>query len=172
MSTYNPNSIKTTYSDTKADLDAAFAKWGVKDWEVRPMRELDRRYHYPSDPAKVVVRYIKDGREVELSMAKHPYYYQNIRVIYFAIEALRMNEERGLEELVRAAYGLLPAPVAEKDPYETLGVRPDAPLDVIEASYRALAKKAHPDLGGSTQRMAELNAAWEKIKGGQLTARI
>lgn len=164
MSTYNPNSIKTTFNDTKADLDVAFAKWGVRDWEVRPMREPDHRYHHPEDPAKVVVHYIREGREVELSMAKHPYFYQNIRVIYFAIEALRMNEERGLEELVRAAYGLLPAPAVERDPYETLGVRPDAPIEAIEASYRALAKKAHPDVGGSNRRMTELNAAWERIR--------
>lgn len=46
--------------------------------------------------------------------------------------------------------------------YRLLQVQPDAPLEVIRASYRALMRelKEHPDLGGSTARAALLNEAY------------
>ena len=75
-----------------------------------------------------------------------------------------MNEARGIGDVVREMYLQLPAPVKERDPYEVLGVRSDAPLEVVEACWRALARRAHPDVGGSDVAMKEINAAWEKIR--------
>lgn len=43
--------------------------------------------------------------------------------------------------------------------WDVLGVKPDASDDEIKRAYRAKAKRAHPDLGGSTKDMEELNAA-------------
>lgn len=40
-----------------------------------------------------------------------------------------------------------------------LGLRPDATLDDIDAARRALAKSAHPDVGGSVAEMQRINAA-------------
>ena len=48
--------------------------------------------------------------------------------------------------------------------YVALGVLPSAPRAVIEAAYRALAKDAHPDVGGSEARMRALNAAIASIR--------
>jgi len=48
--------------------------------------------------------------------------------------------------------------------YLTLGVLRSAPRAVIEAAYRALAKDAHPDVGGSEARMRVLNAAIASIR--------
>lgn len=36
--------------------------------------------------------------------------------------------------------------------------------ELVEAGYRALAKKFHPDLGGDLQKMQELNRVMEKIR--------
>lgn len=41
---------------------------------------------------------------------------------------------------------------------------PNAPADVITAVFRVLAKKYHPDMGGSTEKMQRLNAAMEVLK--------
>lgn len=43
--------------------------------------------------------------------------------------------------------------------YEVLGLHPSATSDVVEAVYRALAKKHHPDKGGDKSTMARINEA-------------
>ena len=50
------------------------------------------------------------------------------------------------------------------DPYRLLQVIPDAEPEVIQAAYRALARKYHPDMGGTDLQMAMLNAAWETLR--------
>jgi hypothetical protein len=42
---------------------------------------------------------------------------------------------------------------------KVLEVADDASIGDAEAAYRALAQKRHPDVGGSKEQMAELNAA-------------
>jgi curved DNA-binding protein CbpA len=49
------------------------------------------------------------------------------------------------------------------DLYRVLQVIPEAEPEVIRAAYRSLARKYHPDLGGSEAQMAVLNAAWETL---------
>ncbi len=49
------------------------------------------------------------------------------------------------------------------DLYRTLQVAPDAEADVIRSAFRALARKYHPDLGGSDGQMALLNEAWRVL---------
>lgn len=49
--------------------------------------------------------------------------------------------------------------------YRILQVQPDAPTEVIRASYRALMRelKTHPDLGGSSWDASVLNEAYETL---------
>jgi curved DNA-binding protein CbpA len=52
------------------------------------------------------------------------------------------------------------------DPYKILQVDPEAEDEVIQAAYRRLARKYHPDLATAPEaanRMAAINAAWELI---------
>jgi curved DNA-binding protein CbpA len=52
------------------------------------------------------------------------------------------------------------------DPYKILQVDSEAEDEVIQAAYRRLARKYHPDLATSPDaaaRMASINAAWELI---------
>lgn len=55
-----------------------------------------------------------------------------------------------------------------RDPYQVLGVSPDASDEEIKKAYRALAKKYHPDLNpgdeAAAQKMQEINAAYDQIK--------
>ena len=47
--------------------------------------------------------------------------------------------------------------------YDTLQVIPQADREVIQASYRVLMRKHHPDAGGSTQKAQEINNAYDTI---------
>lgn len=55
-----------------------------------------------------------------------------------------------------------------KDPYQVLGVGPDATDEEIKRAYRALAKKYHPDANpgdeAAAKRMQEVNEAYDQIK--------
>jgi DnaJ-class molecular chaperone len=94
------------------------------------------------------------------------------------VEALRMNERRGLAETAadayRQTYPALPAPgqtapaapsdVRDADPYAVLWLRRGAPRSVAEAAYRALAKTAHPDAGGDRGQWNRIQDAIEAIR--------
>jgi curved DNA-binding protein CbpA len=47
----------------------------------------------------------------------------------------------------------------------TLGVGPEADEAAIEAAYRRLMRRVHPDLGGAAGLAARLNAAREVLLG-------
>jgi curved DNA-binding protein CbpA len=48
--------------------------------------------------------------------------------------------------------------------YDTLKVSRDAPIEVIQAAYRSLARKYHPDkTGGTPEAMKSINAAYEVL---------
>lgn len=48
--------------------------------------------------------------------------------------------------------------------YEILGVKRDATEAEIKAAYKKAAKAAHPDTGGSDEKMKAVNEAWEVLK--------
>lgn len=53
------------------------------------------------------------------------------------------------------------------DPYKVLQVDPTAERDVIEAAYKRLARKHHPDVShdpDSVARMVRINQAWEMLR--------
>lgn len=57
-----------------------------------------------------------------------------------------------------------------KDPYQVLGVSPNASDDEVKKAYRDLAKKYHPDLHPddpkAAEKMNDINAAYDAIKSG------
>ena len=59
------------------------------------------------------------------------------------------------------------------NPYQVLGVSPDASDEEIKKAYRELTKKYHPDLNPgdehAAQMMNDINAAYDQIKNGTAT---
>ena len=47
-----------------------------------------------------------------------------------------------------------------KNPYDTIGVPPDATPEQVKAAYRQTVKKAHPDAGGTGEQFREVQKAW------------
>lgn len=57
-----------------------------------------------------------------------------------------------------------PPPPKPSSDWDTLYLRTGAPIGLIDAAYRWWAKQSHPDQGGSTQRMQEINTAYERLR--------
>ena len=64
---------------------------------------------------------------------------------------------------------------ADRDPYDVLGVEPDASLEVARAAWRRLVRESHPDqmiargvpeeaVKLAERRMVAINRAWEEIQ--------
>ena len=67
--------------------------------------------------------------------------------------------------------GRVPIP----DPYKVLQVDPEAEEEVIEAAYRRLARKYHPDVSPdpeSQERMVRINQAWDLLRDPQRRAAV
>lgn len=90
---------------------------------------------------------------------------ENLRAIFKSIEAIRGLERWGSKSFVDAAFtgfSALPAPGqhAKRSWRQVLGI--DAgPVTAatINTHYREAARKAHPDMGGSSEAMSEVNQA-------------
>ncbi|WWD21936.1 hypothetical protein CI109_106424 [Kwoniella shandongensis] len=59
----------------------------------------------------------------------------------------------------------------QKDYYKVLGVPRDADERTIKKAFRTAAKTAHPDVGGSEEKMATLNEAYEVLSNPELRQR-
>lgn len=169
MSSYRLSTDKT-WNETYQEIAETFRLWGVAEWDVgagiRP--QLASKRTQTLEELTVVLSYRHPGgKEVILAMARQGRAVDNFRVLYLAVEAMRLNEKRGLGDVIQQAYLQLAAGKRERDPYEVLGVRQDAGMEVVEAAYRAIANHVHPDRGGSEEAMKELNDALERIKAAR-----
>jgi DnaJ-domain-containing protein 1 len=161
-----------SWDETLRDLRATFDKWGIAQWEVEPRRPPRTKNQQLSE-RRVRLVYTKDGAPIVLTMDRQDRAVDNLRVLYLAVEAMRLNEARGIAEVVASAYAQLPPPGGPEtvapaplatEPYAVLGIAPSAPLAVAEAAYRTLVKAAHPDAGGDVAAMQRLNAAIAAIR--------
>lgn len=57
--------------------------------------------------------------------------------------------------------------MAGKDYYDILGVKRDASADEIKKAFRKLARKHHPDAGGSEEKFKEINEAYEVLSDAE-----
>jgi hypothetical protein len=114
----------------------------------------------PSDPG-VAVWFSWDGMQVCIPVDRYETPAANLQAIHHIIEARRVELRHGTLALVRATFTgfqALPAPKGKhwRDILQ-LGAHPTR--HEIEANYRRLSRDRHPDRGGTTEQMAELNNA-------------
>lgn len=91
----------------------------------------------------------------------------NIRAIEKTIEAIRGIERWGASEMMERAFSAFEALPAPRSCWNVLGLRRGASAADINAAYRAKARDAHPDSGGTDAAMAELNRARAEALRGE-----
>lgn len=152
---------QVTMDQAARDIRECFSKWGIDEWDI------ERAYGGArTGSPKVTVWWVEaTGKRIELSCDAEPSQRENLRALGLCIDDLRMQEVRGVAALMASAYAQIAAPATARDPFEVLGVRPDANPAVIKASYRALAKESHPDKeGGSEEAFNEVQGAMDELK--------
>ena len=155
---------KKSYAEEIEALAVEFDRWGVRKWSLEPQRVDGRKSWWSAEEVRVTVRFEKNGQTIVLSMADQERPVDNLRVLTLGIEAIRLNEVRGIGQVMREAYLQIAGPRARRDPYEVLGVLRDSDVEVVRAVYLAKAKKLHPDVGGDPAAFAELQEAYDALK--------
>lgn len=114
----------------------------------------------PGDPGVAVYFQLK-GKALVLPSDKWDRVECNLMALVKHIEALRGLDRWGVGTVERnfAGYQALPEKGQGLQWYDHLKVPPDAPAELIEQSFKQLAKIAHPDAGGTLDRWHQLHEA-------------
>lgn len=107
----------------------------------------------------VAVYFTRKGRTMVMTQDRFWTVLGNMRSLTMAIKGLRQMERHGGAVMLERAFEGFAALPAPNRWWDVLQVTHDASPDVIEANFRRLARDRHPDRGGSTSAMAELNQA-------------
>lgn len=122
--------------------------------------------HNPSDGG-VAAYFQWDGLDCCIAVDRYKRVRENLQAIGRVIEADRAKMRHGGLNIVRAAfrgYAALPPPSDGKPWHVVLGVDEGGALVTARAAYKRLAAQCHPDAGGSDERMAEVNRAWDEAQ--------
>lgn len=124
------------------------------------------------DDRGVAVYFMLNGEQQCIPCDKWARVWENLRAIQKTIEALRGLERWGAKEMVNAAFrgfkalpeSVIITPQMARAWYEVLEVSQDASMDVIEAVYKRLLHRVHPDKGGTAEAFTELQTAFKQAK--------
>ena len=122
----------------------------------------------PSDPGVAVYWQPKKGGVKVLAVDRFYRVADNLAAVAATLGALRSIERWGGGQILDRAFtgfAALPGPDTVRSWREILGVgQSERDPDKVKAAYRLAASRAHPDKGGSDDRMAEVNAAWDRAQ--------
>lgn len=119
----------------------------------------------PEDPG-VAVYFTRKGKSIVIGCDRYTKIRWNLRALGSTLEAMRAIERHGTSAMLDQAFsGFAQLPSSTSRTWREVLEFPVGPVtrDQIEASYRELAKRRHPDVvGGSHEAMAELNGARDR----------
>lgn len=161
-----------TIGEATQRLLTELERMGVREYDVVISSNLQLRLDglprsgqaQPADPGVAV--YWRDGKQDRcMAIDLYTKVEQNIAALAATIDAMRAIERHGGAAILDRAFTgftALPAPIVAgmaRPWWEVLGVPRDASKDQVTTAYRRLASDAHPDRGGTAERMAEINRA-------------
>ena len=116
----------------------------------------------PADPG-VVAYFTWDRQQISIPCDRWTRVEHNVQAIALTIEAMRAMDRHGAKHMIRAMFqGFTAIRGPGPKPWrEVLGFGPAEQVtrSMVNERWKALARSAHPDAGGSEARMAEINAA-------------
>lgn len=166
--------FKTTLPRAIANVQAELVRFGKDSGIAVENIVISSNYSLTTQNPKdagVAVYFGWDGLQTCIAVDRYPKIEDNLQAIFLCIEAERTKMRHGGLNLVRAAfrgYAALPPPSAANRGRHwsaVLEVDASASLEKIATARNKLAQKFHPDKpGGSAEKMAEINAAYESAK--------
>lgn len=115
------------------------------------------------DDPGVAVYFTLGKRTMVMARDEFSHVSNNLRSLALAIEYLRGMRRHGgaaMMERAFAGFAALNAPVHVRSCWEVLGLAAgSSTATAIKLAYQQLARRHHPDAGGTDAQMAEINAA-------------
>lgn len=162
--------FNTTFDQARGELSKELRLLGagsvvISSW--LPLRRdglpyADQARKRLDDPG-VAVYFVLRKRQMVMARDAYTNVHDNLRSIGLGIAHLRGMERHGGGQMMERAFegfAALAAPSAF-DPWAVLGLRPGASREDIEAKFRDLAKRHHPDMGGSPEEFVKIKKARE-----------
>jgi hypothetical protein len=106
LRTMNTYLLKTqkTWSPTMRELEEQMRLWSVTDWDTNYPRGARSEAWEQSEADRTgKLTSITNGKPVTLQMGQQNWAVDNLRVLYLAIEAVRLNEKRGITDIMESA---------------------------------------------------------------------
>ena len=119
---------------------------------------LPRSDRTVTDPG-VAVYWLKGKATRCMAIDRYDRVADNLAAIAATLEAMRAIERHGGAEILDRAFTGFAALPAPEQWWQVLGVAENATGEEIDAAWRRLAARHHPDRGGDSAQMARINTA-------------
>lgn len=160
-----PGQFRTNYATAIKNVQTSLRQFGADS--RKPVSDpvmstnIDFMGKLKDNDPGVAIWFTWDKMQVCFAVDRYSTAAANLQAIHHIIEARRVELRHGSLQLVRQTFQgflALPAPVG-KEWWTVLGVERTATEQEIKEAFHRRAQNAHPDVGGSTDAMAELNTA-------------
>ena len=173
-----PAAFKTTPARSRDELMHQLKLLGARDVvissNVATYRRGGQEIMYADQSAAkedpgVAVYYTWKGDQYVLACDKWNTVMDNLQALMKTVDAIRGIERWGTGEMMKAAFAgfkaLPDTTLRESEIWQIMGL-PSKPasFDGVVTAYKAAAKKAHPDGGGSNEAFQRLQQAYERAK--------
>lgn len=165
-----PARFDTTFAIARDEIVREIKRFGGKDTIISsniPLRQDGLPYasYKRVDDIGVAVYFMYEGKQVVFACDRWDKIEDNMQAIRKTIEAMRGLDRWGVSEMLNRAFSgfkALPEQEAGGHWSEVLGVSRSASQEEIKAAYRQKLHSAHPDKGGTAEKFAEVQQAYQQ----------